>query len=407
MVPTPPIGAAFHRGRLFLSACGALFVFGVVMVLLGTLFGMPQMRARLQLTDMVRQGNLQTLLLFGVFLATVIAGPLIDRFGNKLVLAVSALLATVALAGFAVATGYRAAQVFGFILGAGGGGLNMASNVLVSDIFGDDRGAKLNLVAVFFGVGALFIPLAAAAAGPAHMVAVMLAAAAISAACMGAYLVLPFPPAREASGFSLREAGNVVRYPGVLLFALLLFFESGNEAAFIGWTSTWAGAMAATARNATLVLALFQAMMMLGRINASRLLRAIPEQQLVLASGVGALLATLIVVLAPSVPVLALGVALGGLACASIYPTILAIAGDRYRSFAGTVFGVLFAVGLSGGMAFPWGIGHLSQSFGFRAGMAMPVLGAGMICTLLLVIRTSSVTSHQASVSSRSDAAED
>jgi fucose permease len=348
---------------------------------------MPQMRARLQLTDMVRQGNLQTLLLFGVFLATVIAGPLIDRFGNKLVLAVSALLATVAMAGFAVATGYRTAQVFGFILGAGGGGLNMASNVLVSDIFGDDRGAKLNLVAVFFGVGALFIPLAAAAAGPAHIVPVMLAAAAISAGCMVAYLVLPFPPAREASGFSLREAGNVVRYPGVLLFAFLLFFESGNEAAFIGWTSTWAGEMAATARNATLVLALFQAMMMLGRISASRLLRAITEQQLVLVSGVGALLATLIVAVAPSVPVLALGVALGGLACASIYPTILAIAGDRYRSFSGSVFGVLFAVGLSGGMVFPWSIGHLSQSFGFRAGMTMPLLGAAMICVLLLIIR--------------------
>ena len=411
MLPTPPTGAAFNRRRLFLSACGALFVFGVVLVLLGTLFGMPQMRARLQLTDMVRQGNLQTLLLFGVFLATVIAGPLIDRFGNKLVLAVSALLATVAMAGFAVASGYRAAQVFGFILGAGGGGLNMASNVLVSDIFDDDRGAKLNLVAVFFGVGALFIPLTAAAVGPAHIVAVMLAAAAISAGCMVTYLVLPFPPAREASGFSLLDAGKVVRYPGVLLFAFLLFFESGNEAAFIGWTSTWAGGMSATARNATLVLALFQAMMMLGRINASRLLRAITAQQLVLASGVGALIATLIVALAPSVLVLALGVALGGLACASIYPTMLAIAGDRYRSFSGTVFGVLFAVGLSGGMVFPWSIGHLSQSFGFRAGMAMPVLGAAMICVLLLVIRArpdeSSVIGHQSSGASERPRTED
>jgi FHS family glucose/mannose:H+ symporter-like MFS transporter len=403
----PSSGAALNRGRLFVSACGALFVFGVVMVLLGTLAGMAHMRARLQLTDMVRQGNLQTLLLFGVFLATVVAGPLIDRFGNKLMLAVSALLATVALAGFAVATGYRAAQVFGFILGVGGGGLNMASNVLVSDIFQDDRGAKLNLVAVFFGVGALFIPLTAAAVGPEHIVAIMLAAAAISAGCVVAYLVLPFPPAREASGFSLREAGNVVSYPGVLLFAFLLFFESGNEAAFIGWTSTWAGGMSATARNATLVLALFQAMMMLGRINASRLLRVITEQQLVMASGVGALLAAVIVALAPSVSVLAAGVALGGLACASIYPTMLAIAGDLYRSFSGTVFGVLFAVGLSGGMAFPWSIGHLSQSFGFRAGMAMPVLGAAMICVLLLVIREPSVPSLQSSAASEQLESED
>jgi fucose permease len=377
----------YDRGHLFLSACGALFVWGVVLVLLGTLFGMPEMRARLQVTDMVRQGNLQTLLLFGVFLATIVAGPLIDRFGNKLMLALSAMLATIALLGFAIVSGYAAAQVFGFILGVGGGGLNMAANVLVSDIFQQERAAKLNLVAVFFGVGALFIPLTAAAVGPEHVVAVIVAAAVISAACTVAYLVLPFPPPREASGFSLRGAGKVVRYPGVLLIAFLLFFESGNEAAMIGWTSTWAGAMGANARAATLVLALFQAMMMLGRISASRVLRSISESQLVMFSGLGALLSMAIMAAAPSVTVFAVAVALAGLSFASIYPTMLAMAGDRYRSFAGTVFALLFAVGLSGGMVSPWSIGHLSQALGFRAGMVTTVLSALMICALFLLIR--------------------
>jgi fucose permease len=336
---------------------------------------------------MVRQGDLQTLLLFGVFLATVVAGPLIDRLGNKLIQALSALLAAVSLLGFAFVGGYRAAQVFGFVLGIGGGGLNMASNVLVSDLFQENRGAKLNLVAVFFGVGALFLPLMSAVVGPAHIVAVIFAAAVVSIACMVSYLALPFPPAREATGFSLLEAGKVVRYPGVLLFAFLLFFESGNEAAMIGWTSTWAGSMGAPARAATLVLALFQAMMMLGRISAGRVLRAVSESQLVMFSGVGALLSTAIIATSTSVPALAAGVALGGLTFASIYPTMLAIAGDRYRSFAGTVFGVLFAIGLTGGMVFPWSIGHLSQSLGFRAGMAAPLLGGFMICALFLVIR--------------------
>lgn len=376
-----------NRGRLFFSACGGLFVFGVALVLLGTLFGMPTMRARLEVTDMVRQGDLQTLLLFGVFLATIVAGPLIDRFGNKLVLASSAVLTTLALIGFAVAPGYRAAQAFGFVLGAGGGGLNMATNVLVSEIFHGERGAKLNLLAVFFGVGALFVPCAAAVAGPERISGVILAAAVVSAACMISYALLPFPPAREAAGFSLRGAGKVVRYPGVLLFASLLFFESGNEAAMIGWTSTWAGAMGAKEQAATLVLALFQATMMLGRIAASRVLRVISESQLVMASGAGALLSMVIVVSARSVAVLAVGVALGGLTFASIYPTMLAIAGNRFRSFAGTVFGILFGVGLAGGMLFPWSIGHLSQEFGFRAGMMMPVAGAVMIMALFLAIR--------------------
>ena len=377
-----------NRGHLFLSACGGLFIFGVALVLLGTLFGMPTMRARLEITGMVRQGNLQTLLLFGVFPSTVAAGPLIDRFGNKFVLAGSAFLTTVALIGYAAASGYFAAQVFGFVLGVGGGGLNMATNVLVSELFQDERGAKLNLLAVFFGVGAMFIPFSAAVVGSEHINGVILAAAAISTACMISYLLLPFPPAREASGFSLREAGKVVRYPGVLLFALLLFFESGNETAMTGWTSTWADAMGASARTATLVLALFQAMMMFGRIAATRVLRAITESQLVMLSAGGALLSMIIVVSARSVPVLAAGVALGGLTCASIYPTILAMAGNRFRSFAGTVFAVLFGIGLSGGMVFPVSIGHLSHWAGVRAGMMMPLAGAAVICLLFLVIRS-------------------
>lgn len=387
MPESPVPNDTLRRAPLFLSACGGLLVFGVVMVLLGTLFGLPESRARLDVSDMVRQGNLQTLLLFGVFLATVAAGPLIDRYGNKLVLVVSAFLATLALAGFVVVAGYSMALVFGVVLGIGGGGLNMATNVLVSDIFPDDRGARLNLLAVFFGVGALLVPLAAAVAGAKHITGVMAAAAVIAAACMVSYLLLAFPPAREASGFSLREAGKVVRYPGMLLFAFLLFFESGNEAALLGWTSTWAGAMGAGVRTATLVLALFQAMMMLGRIGASRLLRVVREDQLVLGSALGALASMAILVSARSILGLALGAALGGLTFASIYPTMLAMAGNHYRGFAGTVFGVLFAVGLSGGMVFPWSIGHLSHSVGFRAGMAMPLCGAVMICALLLVIR--------------------
>ncbi len=379
--------AVFDRGRLFASACGALFMFGVVLVLLGTLFGMPEMRERLQVTDMVRQGDLQTLLLVGVLLSTVATGPLIDRFGCKLVFFVSSFLVTLALVGIAFATTYSAAQVAGFLVGLGGGGLNMAPNVLVSDIFDEDRGARLNLLAAFFGVGALVVPLGAAAVGAAHMQAVILMTAIISAACTLAYMVLGFPPPRHASGFALGSAAKVIVYPGVLLFAFLLFFESWNEAGMIGWTSTWAGGLGANPRVATLVLAEFQAMMMLGRISASRILRSFTETQLMIASAAGALVSSVLIALATSIPLLAVGVGLAGVSFASIYPTVLALAGNRYRSFPGTIFGVLFTVGLGGGATSPWLIGHLSQGFAIRAGMGLPVFGAAMICAIFLVIR--------------------
>jgi hypothetical protein len=39
---------------------------------------------------------------------------------------------------------------------------------------------------------------------------------------------------------------------------------------------------------------------------------------------------------------------LTSLSLAGVYPTTLAMAGDRYQRFAGTVFGTLFSVGALG-----------------------------------------------------------
>jgi hypothetical protein len=55
---------------------------------------------------------------------------------------------------------------------------------------------------------------------------------------------------------------------------------------------------------------------------------------------------------------------------------VLAIAGDRYHRFAGTVFGLLFSIGALGNMSFPWAVGHISQAAGVRWGMVVPLAGA-------------------------------
>ena len=59
---------------------------------------------------------------------------------------------------------------------------------------------------------------------------------------------------------------------------------------------------------------------------------------------------------------------------------------DRYQRLAGTIFGFLFATGLIGGMLFPFGIGHISQSFGVRTAMVLPLAGAAAIATLAALI---------------------
>jgi fucose permease len=378
--------SGLRPGRLFFAASAGMSVFGIVVALLGTLFGLPEMRVRLGM-NLAQQGDLFSLLFVGLLVATVAVGPTIDRFGNKLVLLVSSALVTLALIGFAAAESYRAAGLAIVLLGFGGGGLNTATNVVVSDVYPEDRGRMLNLLGIFFGVGALFIPLVAASIfGLFSIPGLMLLAAAGSASCVLLYAVFTFPPPREAASFSMREVVRSARYPGVALFAALCFLQSGNEACISGWTSTYIGCAGWSPRTATWILAGYWVTMMCGRLLSSRAVAWMGKPRLVLLSACAGATGCALLLAARSMPVLLAGVALAGVSFAPIYPTTLAIVGDRYQRFAGTVFGLLFSVGIVGGMVFPWTLGHVSQDFGVRAGMALPLGGAIAIAIVAAII---------------------
>lgn len=374
------------RAPLFWSAAGGMFVFGIVLAILGALFGLPEMRARLDVT-LAQQGDIFLSLFFGVFLCTVLTGTAVDSFGNKFVLTLSAALVTIGLAGFAFATSYAAAIASAFVLGFGGGGLNTATNALVSDLYVENRAGMLNLLGAFFGFGGLFIPfLAAVILGVVGPVQLLWMAAALSAICSLAYAVLRFPASRARSSFSPLGVLRAARHPGVLLLAAMLFFQSGNESSIGGWTSTYLGASGASPRLATWVLAGYWAALVAGRGISGTLLRSVRKPVIVFASAIGSIAGALVFVLSSSVPLMAASAALLGLSYAAIYPTTLAIAADRNPQDTGTLFSLLFSVGLAGGMAFPWALGQVSQAWGIRIGMTLPLVGAIAITVLILVI---------------------
>ncbi len=375
-----------NRPRLFFGACAGMFVFGIVLAILGALFGLPEMRERLGI-DLARQGDIFLLLFFGVFLSTIFVGPMIDSFGNKLVLTLSAALVTVALVAFSTAHAFLPAIAAAFLLGFGGGGLNTSTNALVADVYPEKRGAMLNILGTFFGVGALFIPLLAASiTGFFTITQLFLIAAALAALCTVVYLLLAFPPPTAPLGFSLLASIRAARNPGVLLFGFLLFFQSGNEASIGGWTSTYAGSIGASPHTATWVLAAYWAALMAGRLLGARLLAQIAKARLVLASAIGSAIGSAVLLASTSVAMMTVGAVIVGFSFAAIYPTTLAMAADRYQRLAGTIFGFLFAVGLVGGMTFPWAIGHISQHYGIRAGMVIPLLGGVAISILVTLI---------------------
>src|SRR5262249_1426287 len=147
------------RRPLFLASGAAMFVFGITLAALGALFGLPETRARLHV-DLAQQGDIFFTLYLGVFVSTILVGPIIDSFGNKVVLTVSVTLVVAGLLGFWVAGSFVSAIVAAFVLGLGGGGLNTSANALVADLYPELRGTMLNLLGVFYGCGAVLIVVA-------------------------------------------------------------------------------------------------------------------------------------------------------------------------------------------------------------------------------------------------------
>lgn len=371
---------------LFLSACGGILVFGIVFAVLGTVFGLPEMRERLQI-NLAQQGNLFLLLYLGIFCASLLVGPLIDHLGNRINLLVSSVVVAIAMLAFADAHSLLVASFAALLLGFGGGGLNTCTNVLVSDLYGDQRGPMLNLLGIFFGIGALFVPLLAASIEGHFTIAQLFGfCAALAFACGLAYALIPFPAARADQAFSFKDGIEVAKYEGVLLLGFILFLESGNEASIGGWTSTYVNGSGYSPRIATLALAGYWGALMLGRILASRLLAGIRKSQLVVGSAMVSLLGCALLLTSHRIGLLMTGTALVGLSYGPIFPTTLAIAGDRYSKRAGTVFGLLFSMALIGGMLLPWAVGQVSQRLTIRMGMLVPALGAIGITILSLSV---------------------
>ncbi len=347
---------------------------------------MPAMRTRLQI-DLSQQGNLFLLLYLGIFISSLVVGPLIDHVGNKTNLFVSCVLVSAAMIWFALAHSFASAALAAVLLGLGGGGLNTCTNVLVSDVYGDERGPMLNLLGIFFGIGAICVPLLAASIeGHFTIPQLFLFCAVLAAVCALSYAPLSFPSPKASQAFSLREVIGVAKFEGVLLLGLILFLESGNEACIGGWTSTFVNTIGYSARTATLVLASYWAALMVSRIVAARVLQRIGKSQLVLIIALMSLLGCAVLLATRSLILLFAGTALIGLSYGPIFPTTLAIAGDRYSERAGTVFGLLFSIALMGGMLLPWTVGQVSQRLSVRAGMIVPSIGAVGIILLSAIV---------------------
>jgi len=363
-----------------------MFVFGIVMAILGAI--LPTLFSEVQFNKS-EAGDLFFTMNLSMLVMSLLFGPVVDRFGFKIFLAVCSLLVAFSFFLFTTATNYTIVLIAAIILGFGGGGLNGGTNALASDIHPEKRSAALNVLGIFFGFGALTIPfLIGAFLGRVGLDPILMFATFLSLIPFILFVSFSFPKPKHEQGFPLLEAKKVIKHPLLWLCGLLLFFQSGNEFTVGGWISTYLNEhFGLTPTTASFLLAGYWAAIMSGRLVSSRIVKLVKNENLILGSGVLSFFAAILVVAAPSKELSSLGVILLGLGFAAIFPTTLAIVGGTFPSLTGTAFGIIFVIALTGGMLSPWLAGKIAHVYSIQKAMFIPVFNCSMIIFVLVLIQ--------------------
>ncbi len=369
---TSPV--ASHPFYLWLATAGgffAFFTFGFVDNIKGPT--LPNLLQELNFSYSQGGG-----ILFGAYLgfviATLLAGPISDRLGNRLILFVAGLFIALGMLGLGTVATYP--YLFGsmLIVGLGTGAIEVGGNGLIVSLHRQAQGRFLNLLATFHGVGAMIAPLYAAwiLTGVGGWRQVFLYSVPLAGLLALLFLITARPPAtkRESHYFdwgTLRRTGfsrTMIYF--YLAIGLYVATELGIAAWIVEYLITSKGIAQTTAAY---YLSGFFAFVMVGRLVGSIFVERIGYLRSILLATVGTLLCIVIALFAP--PALALFLPLSGLFCSIIFPTITAAVARRQTQNTGTILGLLFTAGGIGGALGPAAIGIASDALGMQWGFGL------------------------------------
>lgn len=377
----------YSKNLVFGAACLGMLLFGIVFLSLGSANNM--LAERFGLDDRAI-GTLTALLPFGILIGSLVFGPVVDRFGYRWMLVGASLLVGAALNGMAFADSVRAAQLWVFCIGLGGGVLNGSTNALTADVSEGERGAKLSLLGVFFGIGAILMPIAIASLS--HKFAMERIVASVGALAMlpVAYcLAIRFPPPKlRVERFSLKRTFAMLG-DGPLLFACLaLAVQSGMEGMSNDWMTRFLrkgllGDAADGERWAQVGLVALTGAMTVTRLGLAGALHWLSSRTVLLLSLVIAAIGAVVMLSTSTFVAAIFGIVAIGIGLSAGFPVVLGYVGDRYPQQSGTAFSTIFVIALLGNMGINKSFGLVAHEHGVRQ---YPIAMLGLLATSAVLL---------------------
>lgn len=345
----------------------AFLAFGVVLVLVGA--NQASLAAELGL-GLAESGLLASALALGLGAGVVVAGPLFDRYSRRPLFVGSALLAAAALLGVERDMSYARWLLHAALAGAGIGLYDTLINAIVVQRYEERAARPMLVVHAAATLGAMLgPPLVGWIAAAHHFTASFAAAGWLHVAIAAWAACVPLPgPAPQAGAAPGSARGGLAIGP-LLPLAAIAFAYVGVESSVTVFAIPYAtGARGLDAARGQLGISAFWLGLLVGRLGVLALRGALDARILV----AGGALAAAVLAATPALPVAPLELALLGVGAAlgSVYPLMIALAGQRYPSARGTAAGLAAGAGALGGFAVPWFTGVVGDAAGIGPGFA-------------------------------------
>jgi MFS family permease len=375
----------FNKKVVFWSACLGMLLFGIALITLGSIA--PDLKEKLRLND-IAAGTLFSILPLGILAGSLIFGPVVDKYGYKIMLAVSCILLAAGFEGVAFASSSGLLKACIFLIGFAGGAINGATNALVSDISDNDKMSNISLLGVFFGIGALGMPLILGILGENFRFEKIIVAVGILSFLTGIlFIIITLPPPKITKKIPVEKILDFFNDKVLLLIAFFLFFQSSFEGLMNNWTTTYfTDHLSVSQGDALYGLSLFVAGMVIMRLFTGTILRHIPVKRILITSFIFILLGLVCIMSGISTGVALTGFMLVGAGLAGGFPIMLGFVGARYENLSGTAFSFVLTIALLGNMLINYSMGIISQKYGISHLMSVTFAETFIMIILAFVI---------------------
>lgn len=365
-----------------------MITFGLLETLKGAVI--PSIRGEFGV-DYGQIGQMLFIALLGYLISTFLAGMATDKYGLKNLFLFGITVVIIASGLFMVVPGFYGIVGVYFLLGIGLGCFEVGVNALGGQIFQKNAAMMMNLMHLFFGVGAMIAPRYAGAfidRGYSWKSSYLLTIG-LTLIVMVIVLFAKFPQEVKETAQEKVSFKQLTKSPKVWLIAVTLGFFIVIEAGMANWLVNYLQEV----RSLDVISSTSYLTWYFGLFTFGRLVGGF------IADKVG-YIKSLFYYTAMATILLLAGILLGntflllfslvGFFTSIMFPTMMVLIMKEYKSGVGAIMG--FAITISGifNMVGGWLIGNINDLWGVSAGMITLVISGIVACILLIVLEKKS-----------------